>query len=73
MGKRTASRVLWSHITVVTNQRLVGEGGLKPTACFPSRTLGGAEEMGQELLKDTLKPLTALQDYMIFKYAPAVA
>lgn len=72
MGKRIASKVLWSHITGVTNQRLVGERGLKPTARFPSRTLGGAEEMGQELLKDTLKPLTALQDY-IFKYAPAVA
>lgn len=73
LDKRITSKVLWSHITAVTNQRLVGEGGLKPIARFPSKTLGGAEEMGQELLKDTLKPLTALQDYMIFKYTPAVA
>ena len=42
-----------------------------PQPVFPARHWEGLKS--QELLKDTLKSLTALQDYMIFKYTPAVA
>ena len=42
-----------------------------PQPVFPARHWEGLKS--QELLKDTPKPLTALQDYLLFKYTPAVA